>query len=97
MEKQLKIKNLLSVSKKINNKLSPMIIGLNLLCYFSYSQNNLVPNGSFENYSTCPTVTFGEINKATPWFQPNYPYAGAGGSSDYVHFCTGLTCNDVQL
>lgn len=66
------------------------------MCSFIYGQSNLVPNGSFENYSTCPTGTFGEINKALPWFQPNNPSASAGGSSDYFHFCAGYDCNSFK-
>lgn len=35
---------------------------------FCYSQN-LVLNGSFENYDTCPN-TYSQIYRAVPWFQP---------------------------
>lgn len=48
------------------------------------AQMNLVPNGGFENYSSCPEIdggTDGEINKATPWYDPY------GGTSDLLHVC----------
>ena len=48
----------------------------------SYSQNNLVPNPSFESYSTCPN-NGGQIIKAIPWFQPYTP----GSSTDYYNSC----------
>lgn len=67
-----------------------------ILSFEIEAQNNLVPNNSFESYVSCPTGTFGEINKAIPWFQPNYPYAGAGGSSDFDHFCAGYNCNSFK-
>ena len=70
-----------------------------LICTFylnNWAQQNLVPNYSFEDYTICPTATFGEINKAYPWFQPNYPYGGAGGSSDFDHFCAGYDCNSFK-
>ncbi|MEI8201389.1 MAG: T9SS type A sorting domain-containing protein [Bacteroidota bacterium] len=49
-----------------------------------YGQN-LVPNGSFEDYSVCPT-SFGSINLAIPWFQP-------GNSSDYFNSCANDALN----
>ena len=77
------------------SKLTSTLVLVSFWCANSSAQNNLVPNGSFETYITCPTSGYGEINKATPWFQPNYPYAGAGGSSDFLNFCTGYTCVDL--
>jgi len=48
----------------------------------AYSQN-LVNNGSFEDYSDCPT-NFAQINKAKYWFSAN---DGLGGSSEYFNAC----------
>jgi gliding motility-associated-like protein len=47
-----------------------------ILLFFSLHQKiegqvNLVPNSSFENYTTCP-FDYGQLYYATPWFQPNY-------------------------
>jgi Secretion system C-terminal sorting domain len=94
MAKLLNIKNLLFRSKyKVKAiRLSAIIIALNLICTFVNAQNNLVPNGSFENYSTCPTSGLQELDKAIPWFQPNDPVTSPGGSSDFFHFCTGYNC-----
>ena len=50
------------------------------------AQYNLVPNPSFEIYTSCPTLG-GEIWKAPPWFNPhNTPICGAG-TPDYLHSC----------
>ncbi|MFK7810659.1 MAG: hypothetical protein AB8F74_22820, partial [Saprospiraceae bacterium] len=46
----------------------------------SYGQN-LVPNYSFENYSSCPTQ-FSQVILATPWFQTTDI-----GTSDFMHAC----------
>ncbi|MBZ0099804.1 MAG: hypothetical protein K8F30_12000, partial [Taibaiella sp.] len=62
--------------------LLPLILSV-LACGFAYAQPNLVPNGSFEQYSTCPTglgsgqfhthcVGWGRLNMASP---------------DYMHSC----------
>lgn len=48
------------------------------------AQINLVPNPSFENYTSCPHYPpDGNINRAFPWFQPNIAY----NSSDFLHTC----------
>jgi hypothetical protein len=54
------------------------------LFYPAFSQGNLVPNGSFELYSSCPP-TGASIKYAVPWVQPNNPWTS--GSSDFYHFC----------
>lgn len=45
------------------------------------SAQNLVPNGSFEEYSFCPTV-LGQIERASGWF---YPFSC---SPDYFNYCS---------
>jgi len=45
-----------------------------------YAQN-LVPNYSFENYSSCP-VTFSQVSLAAPWFQTT-----TIGTSDFLNAC----------
>ena len=45
---------------------------------------NLVPNGDFEYYTSCPTGV-AEINLAFPWYDPN------SASSDYYNTCAPLT------
>jgi len=73
---------------------------VNGLCY---SQSfNLVPNNSFETFSTCPLIpeatNYSGVNAiclASPWFQPLNPNAtpsdfGCGeSSSDFWHVCSG--------
>jgi hypothetical protein len=47
-----------------------------------FAQINIVPNYSFESYTTCPN-TNGRIYFAYPWFQPNK----AAESSEFFHSC----------
>ncbi len=54
-----------------------------MLTTTTYSQQNLIPNGSFEVYSTCPDNQ-GEVYLAYPWFDPT------NESSDYFNSC----CNN---
>jgi hypothetical protein len=56
-----------------------------LLFLNSFSQGNLVPNGSFESYYSCPNGD--NINIITNWFQPNQ----AGNSSDAFNACNNVT------
>jgi gliding motility-associated-like protein len=51
-----------------------------VLCH---GQVNLVYNGSFEQYDTCPNGP-GQINRAKYWFSANN---GHGGSSEYFNAC----------
>jgi len=50
---------------------------------------NLVPNDSFETFSSCPPPpgVGNTVDLATPWFQPT------AGSSDYFHSCAGAGIN----
>jgi hypothetical protein len=50
------------------------------LCFFS---QNLVRNGSFETYSSCPTG-YAQVNKSKYWIDPT------GSSSDYLNSCAGI-------
>ncbi len=51
-------------------------------------QANLVPNPSFEIYTTCPSI-YGQIYFAQPWFQPNYYFGTVttACSSELYHTC----------
>ncbi len=56
-----------------------------------FSQINLIPNSSFENYSVCPTSP-GQIYYCDNWFQPN-KISGSimlGSSSDYYNSCSSI-------
>lgn len=63
------------------------IVSLRLIAF----SQNLVPNGSFENYSTCPNGP-NYIFYSTGWFQPNkYPggvSVNQSSSSDYYNACS---------
>jgi hypothetical protein len=48
---------------------------------------NLVPNPSFENYSSCPTAT-GQFNLSIPWFMP---LNTNNASSDFYNACNTTT------
>ena len=72
------------------------IISLLLLLHFQLNNargQNLVPNGSFENFSQCP-FTSNQIYFAIGWFQP-HKYPGSvsvnqSSSSDYFNSCYPL-------
>jgi hypothetical protein len=53
-----------------------------------YSQPNLIPNYSFENYSNCPTNA-AQVNLAVPWYDPS------NASSDYFNSCTSNSAIEV--
>lgn len=55
-------------------------IFLLLTCTICFGQN-LVPNGDFETYTSCPSY-FSQINLATPWMTPST------GSPDYYNQCS---------
>ncbi len=51
------------------------------LSFITQSQENLVPNGSFEEYDTCP-YDEGQINFSIPWFSPT------NNTPDYFNACS---------
>ncbi len=67
-------------SKPILHKMGLLVL---LLFYstFTFSQNNLVSNPSFENYTSCPAQN-SELYKAPPWFQPTQ------ATPDYFNICS---------
>lgn len=57
---------------------------------FTLAQQNLVPNGSFEEYSDCPIsneLHNGQFERAIGWFRPT------AGTPDYFHRCNTSTVN----
>ncbi|HRH04155.1 MAG TPA: T9SS type A sorting domain-containing protein [Bacteroidia bacterium] len=73
-----------------------LIVSIRLVAF----SQNLVPNGSFENYITCPT-SFAQIYNATGWFQPHkYPGSNSvnlSSSSDYYNSCSGSSLVTVPI
>ena len=57
-----------------------------LMANYMLLSQNLVYNGSFEQYDTCPN-NGGQINRAKYWFSANN---GLGGSSEYFNACDNL-------
>ena len=55
-----------------------------LIPYYSFSQN-LITNGDFESYSSCPT-TISQLDLAVPWFNPCL--GGNYGTPDYYNQCS---------
>jgi hypothetical protein len=51
------------------------------LFIFCSEAQNLVPNGDFEIFSSCPN-NYSQINLATPWYDPT------GATSDYYNSCS---------
>ncbi len=58
----------------------PLLILIILFLPLSSAGQNLVPNGDFETYSSCPS-TYGQLELAVPWSRPN------AGSTDYFNAC----------
>ncbi|MBU3659101.1 MAG: T9SS type A sorting domain-containing protein [Flavobacteriales bacterium] len=91
--------------KFLNVYIKVMLLIILVELHFNVSsQNNLVPNPSFEQYDTCPyfpnpsAIGLEQICKSVPWFQPNEPNAtpssGCGNSSsDFFHSCSGQIPN----
>ena len=52
-----------------------------LFCCEAKTQTNLVPNGSFEDYTICPNG-LGEVYKSNNWFDPT------NATSDYFNSCS---------
>ncbi|MBP6334525.1 MAG: T9SS type A sorting domain-containing protein [Bacteroidia bacterium] len=61
----------------------------------SYSQE-LIPNGSFENYSACPTQ-FGQLSRAIGWINPSIGGITNPGSPDFLHSCDTINNAGVPL
>lgn len=59
-----------------------------VLNFFYVSGQNLVPNPSFEFYSTCPDDQ-AQVDRAAPWFIPT------GGTSDYYNACSSVSYVNV--
>ena len=59
-------------------------------------QTNLVPNPSFEIYTTCPTLP-GQVYFASPWFQPNMIGGSVtiASSSDLYNQCASFGFTSV--
>jgi len=72
---------LFSLSQWLGNK--PVFIFF-LLSFSVFGQENLVPNGNFEEYETCPSSNppYYFVDRATHWFMPSL------GSSDYFNSCS---------
>ncbi|MFZ4797411.1 MAG: gliding motility-associated C-terminal domain-containing protein [Bacteroidia bacterium] len=59
-----------------------LLPALFLLCLVNNnSAQNLVTNGDFENYTSCPT-NYAQVTRATGWLQPT------PGTPDYFHTCS---------
>jgi gliding motility-associated-like protein len=74
--------SLLKCKEKMFKQLHCTLILILMANYMLLSQN-LVYNGSFEQYDTCPSAPF-QLNYANYWFSANW---GGGGSSEYFNAC----------
>lgn len=59
-----------------------------LICSLPILGQNLVSNGSFEEYTDCPNLSLTQIMKATPWFSPRLGYSQAAVSTDFYQVCS---------
>ena len=57
-----------------------LFVMLNLIQHLASIAQNLIPNGDFEYYTSCPNY-FGQLNRAFPWYDPN------NSTSDYYNAC----------
>ncbi len=73
------------------NKIYYLIVFL-FFCRISYSQN-LVPNGSFELYSSCPSG-YSQIDSCNFWTAPNI---SSSISSDYFNSCALVNSISVPM
>ncbi len=62
-------------------KLKRIIVLISFIQYFGLGAQNLVPNPSFETYTTCPTGG-GQINYAVPWVGQT-----SSATTDYFNAC----------
>ncbi len=94
------VKRVTSILRKMKRIVVVLII--NLMLHHNSIGQNLVPNPSFENYSSCPTSS-GYIYEAPPWFQPRIWNGNTtnGSSSDFYNTCSnslnpqaGIPSND---
>ncbi|UKN02514.1 gliding motility-associated C-terminal domain-containing protein [Paracrocinitomix mangrovi] len=68
---------------------------ISYICLNSYSQDNLVVNGSFEEKTSCPVennVWNGEFEKCIGWWSPSY-----FSTPDYVNSCDTGVWNPVGV
>lgn len=65
------------------------LLGICISCFFfaatAFSQYNLVPNPSFEDYNSCPTGISGFSYSSD--YTVDVWYAGSAGTSDYFNAC----------
>jgi len=72
---------------------APKKIGIALcvtLCMMNYAfSQNVVPNGSFEQFSSCPTAISQFETNVIGWLNPSS--GGGNGTPDYFHSCANST------
>lgn len=59
-----------------------------IFIFFTCKGQNLLQNGNFEDYSSCPSI-FGQLNFASPWYNPTT------NSPDYFNECSTGSWVDV--
>lgn len=67
-----------------------LIATIFLIQILTSSAQNLVLNGGFEDFTSCPDSTE-QVKRAYPWIQPT------GGTSDFYHACNGSNCDALQV
>ena len=76
MEHQQGLKSKLIIYFVLKNQLLILV----LFCALCSSAQNLIVNGDFEYYNSCPTWN-SQIYRASPWYDPN------GATPDYFNSC----------
>lgn len=75
---------------RLPDRLTLFVVAGSLSIAACASAANLVPNGDFETYTTCPT-SFGNLSVASPWNVPNT------GTSDYLNACAPVVFPSVNV
>lgn len=57
-----------------------VLLIISIFCFYVAGSQNLVPNGDFEQFYSCPNMA-GQLTKTKFWFEPSI------GSSDYFNAC----------
>lgn len=78
------------MDRRIRSLAAPLLVtGLTLLCSAAHAVN-LVPNASFESFTSCP-ASYGQLLVAAPWDAPTT------GTSDYLNACAPVVFPSLNV
>lgn len=80
---------MLNLFNKIKTPLLLVLLGISFAPFFSFGQENLVPNGSFEEYYTCPDYV-SQMSYVVGW-------NSFKGTADYYNVCNNSSAIQMEL